>query len=118
MTKDAKTHTPVMQQYLGAKEQYPDALLFFRLGDFYEMFYDDAVRCAELLDLALTSRGSGPDGEPIPMAGVPHHAAAGYVARLLKLGKRLAVSEVSLRSDGEEDLVAHVTGTYSIPPRG
>ncbi|MCU0673898.1 MAG: DNA mismatch repair protein MutS [Myxococcota bacterium] len=93
MTKDAKTHTPVMQQYLGAKEQYPDALLFFRLGDFYEMFYDDAVRCAELLDLALTSRGSGPDGEPIPMAGVPHHAAAGYVARLLKLGQKVAICE-------------------------
>jgi DNA mismatch repair protein MutS len=93
VTKDAKTHTPVMQQYLGAKEQYPDALLFFRLGDFYEMFYDDAVRCAELLDLALTSRGSGPDGEPIPMAGVPHHAAAGYVARLLKLGQKVAICE-------------------------
>lgn len=90
---DAKTHTPVMQQYLGAKEQYPDALLFFRLGDFYEMFYDDAVRCSELLDLALTSRGSGPDGEPIPMAGIPHHAAAGYVARLLKLGQKVAICE-------------------------
>ncbi|MCB9614330.1 MAG: DNA mismatch repair protein MutS [Sandaracinus sp.] len=82
-----------MQQYLGAKEQYPDALLFFRLGDFYEMFYDDAVRCAELLDLALTSRGTGPDGEPIPMAGLPHHAAAGYVARLLRLGQKVAICE-------------------------
>ncbi len=90
---EGKTHTPVMQQYLGAKEQYPDALLFFRLGDFYEMFYDDAVRCAALLDLALTSRGTGPDGEPIPMAGVPHHAAAGYVARLLKLGQKVAICE-------------------------
>lgn len=90
---EGKAHTPVMQQYLGAKEQYPDALLFFRLGDFYEMFYDDAVRCAALLDLALTSRGTGPDGEPIPMAGVPHHAAAGYVARLLKLGQKVAICE-------------------------
>lgn len=89
--KDA--HTPVMQQYLRAKEQYPDALLFFRLGDFYEMFYDDAVRSSELLDIALTTRGTGPDGEAIPMAGIPHHAAASYLARLLALGQKVAVCE-------------------------
>ncbi|MBX3251125.1 MAG: DNA mismatch repair protein MutS [Myxococcales bacterium] len=82
-----------MQQYLRAKEQYPDALLFFRLGDFYEMFYDDAVRSSELLDIALTTRGTGPDGEAIPMAGIPHHAAASYLARLLALGQKVAVCE-------------------------
>ncbi|MBC7174122.1 MAG: DNA mismatch repair protein MutS, partial [Polyangiaceae bacterium] len=82
-----------MQQFLQAKEQYPDAFVFFRLGDFYELFFDDAVRAAELLDLALTSRGSDPSGQPIPMAGVPHHAAAGYVTKLLGLGQKVAICE-------------------------
>ena len=63
-----KDHTPVMQQFLRAKGKYPDAIVFFRLGDFYEMFYDDAVRAAAVLDIALTSRGTGPDGNRIPMA--------------------------------------------------
>lgn len=88
-----KTHTPVMQQYLRCKEQYPDALLFFRLGDFYEMFYEDAIRCAELLGIAQTFRGKGPDGEKIPMAGVPHHAATGYLTKLLQLGQKVAICE-------------------------
>jgi DNA mismatch repair protein MutS len=82
-----------MQQFFRAKDQAPDALLFFRMGDFYELFYEDAVIAAELLDLTLTSRGVGPAGEPIPMAGVPHHAAAGYVARLLEKGQRVAICE-------------------------
>lgn len=88
-----KGHTPVMQQFMRAKQQYPDALLFFRLGDFYEMFYDDAIRAAELLGITQTFRGTGPDGEKIPMAGVPHHAAAGYLTRLLELGQRVAICE-------------------------
>lgn len=88
-----KTHTPVMQQYLRSKEQYPDALLFFRLGDFYELFFDDAVRAGELIDITVTSRGTGPDGEKIPMAGVPHHAASTYLTKLLKLGQRVAICE-------------------------
>ena len=86
-------HTPVMQQFLRAKEQYPEAILFFRLGDFYELFYDDAVRASQLLDIALTTRGKGPDGENIPMAGVPHHAATGYLTRLLEQGQQVAICE-------------------------
>ncbi len=82
-----------MRQFFAAKADCPDAILFFRLGDFYEMFYDDAVRVAELLELTLTSRGKGPDGERIPMAGVPHHAAAGYIAKLLAAGERVAICE-------------------------
>src|SRR5687768_17070485 len=86
-------HTPVMQQFFRAKEQYPEALLFFRMGDFYEFFYDDAIEASRLLDLTLTSRSKSADDEPIPMAGVPHHAATGYIARLLELGKKVAVCE-------------------------
>jgi DNA mismatch repair protein MutS len=82
-----------MQQFFRAKEQYPEALLFFRMGDFYEFFYDDAVEASRLLDLTLTSRSKSPDDEPIPMAGVPHHAATGYLARLLELGKKVAICE-------------------------
>jgi len=82
-----------MRQFLRAKGQHPDAILFFRLGDFYEMFYDDAVRAAGILDIALTSRGTDPDGSKIPMAGVPHHAAAGYLAALLRHGEKVAICE-------------------------
>ena len=82
-----------MRQFLRAKGQHPDAIVFFRLGDFYEMFYEDAVRSAEILDIALTSRGTGPDGQKIPMAGVPHHAAAGYLATLLRAGEKVAICE-------------------------
>ncbi len=86
-------HSPVMVQFFRAKEQHPDALLFFRMGDFYELFYEDAVVASQLLDLTLTSRSKGPVGEAIPMAGVPHHAAAGYIARLLEKGQRVAICE-------------------------
>ncbi len=92
-TARKKDHTPVMRQFLAAKAQHPDAIVFFRLGDFYEMFYEDAVRAAAVLDIALTSRGTGPDGKKIPMAGVPHHAAAGYLARLLRAGEKVAICE-------------------------
>ena len=84
--------TPVMQQHAAAKRAHPDAIVFFRLGDFYEMFGDDAVLGARLLDLTLTSRNRGKPDE-IPMAGVPHHAAAGYVAKLLELGHKVALCE-------------------------
>jgi DNA mismatch repair protein MutS len=82
-----------MRQFLHAKGHHPDAIIFFRLGDFYEMFYEDAVRAAGILDIALTSRGTGPDGKKIPMAGVPHHAAAGYLAALLRAGEKVAICE-------------------------
>src|SRR5512138_1818594 len=81
-----------MRQYAAAKAAYPDAILFFRLGDFYEMFHEDAVVAAKSLDLTLTSRNKGAVDE-VPMAGVPHHAAAGYVARLLAMGHKVAICE-------------------------
>ena len=85
-------HTPLMQQYLRIKADYPDILLFFRMGDFYELFYDDAKRSAELLDITLTARGQSA-GQPIPMAGVPVHAVDSYLARLLKRGESVAICE-------------------------
>src|SRR6478735_2420080 len=84
--------TPVMQQHADAKRAHPDAIIFFRLGDFYEMFGQDAVVAAPLLELTLTSRNKGKADE-IPLAGVPHHAAAGYIAKLLSLGHKVAICE-------------------------
>src|SRR6187399_1771870 len=92
MSMDRAAHTPVMQQYLAIKAQFPDALLFYRMGDFYELFYDDARRTAKLVDIALTKRGASA-GEPIPMAGVPVHSAETYLARLVKLGESVAICE-------------------------
>ena len=85
-------HTPVMRQYLRVKAEHPDILVFYRMGDFYELFYDDARRAARLLDITLTQRGQSA-GHPIPMAGVPYHAAESYLARLLKLGESVAICE-------------------------
>ena len=89
--KDA-SQTPLMRQYLGAKAAHPDALLFFRLGDFYELFFEDAVVAARALDLTLTSRNKNAEDE-VPMAGVPHHAASSYIQRLTELGYRVALCE-------------------------
>jgi len=92
MAKASGADTPVMRQYLSAKAQYPDALLFFRMGDFYELFFEDAVVAAKALELTLTSRNKGsPDA--IPMAGVPHHASSSYVQRLLDQGFKVAICE-------------------------
>src|SRR6201981_1808282 len=88
----APQHTPMMQQYLRIKSQYPDILLFYRMGDFYELFYDDARRAAALLDITLTARGQSA-GEPIPMAGVPFHAVDSYLARLVRKGESVAICE-------------------------
>jgi DNA mismatch repair protein MutS len=85
-------HTPMMQQYLRIKAQHPDVLLFYRMGDFYEMFYDDARRAAELLDIALTQRGASA-GAPIPMAGVPAVTLDGYLAKLVRKGQSVAICE-------------------------
>ena len=85
-------HTPVMQQYHAIKARFPDTLLFYRMGDFYELFYDDARRTAKLIDIALTRRGQS-GGEPIPMAGVPVHSAETYLARLVRLGESVAICE-------------------------
>src|SRR4051812_18677833 len=81
-----------MQQYLRTKAQYPDTLLFYRMGDFYELFYDDARRAASLLDITLTQRGNS-GGQPIPMAGVPAHAAEAYLSRLVRKGECVAICE-------------------------
>ena len=91
-TMTPSPHTPMMQQYLRIKAQHTDMLLFYRMGDFYELFFDDAVRAAKLLDITLTQRGSS-NGEPIKMAGVPYHAAEQYLARLIKLGESIAICE-------------------------
>ncbi len=88
----AAQHTPMMQQYFRAKAEHPDKLLFYRMGDFYELFYDDAKRAAKLLDITLTARGASA-GAPIPMAGVPYHAVEGYLAKLMKLGESVAICE-------------------------
>ena len=85
-------HTPLMRQFFAAKAEHPDVLLFFRMGDFYELFYDDARKAARLLDITLTQRGSSA-GQPIPMAGVPHHAYESYLARLVALGESVAICE-------------------------
>ncbi|WP_058518674.1 DNA mismatch repair protein MutS [Legionella parisiensis] len=86
------SHTPMMQQYLRIKSEYPDMLLLYRMGDFYELFFDDAKRAAQLLDLTLTHRGQSAD-KPIPMAGVPYHAVENYLARLIKKGESVAICE-------------------------
>ncbi|MGA7979551.1 MAG: DNA mismatch repair protein MutS [Chromatiaceae bacterium] len=85
-------HTPVMQQYLRIKAEHPHTLLFYRMGDFYELFYQDAERAARLLDITLTKRGQSA-GAPIPMAGVPYHAAEGYLAKLVRQGESVAICE-------------------------
>ena len=85
--------TPAMQQYHRMKAEHPDALLFFRMGDFYELFFEDAVVASRALEIALTSRAKDRDGAAIPMCGVPHHAVTGYVARLVKQGFRVALCE-------------------------
>jgi DNA mismatch repair protein MutS len=93
MTADVTpVHTPMMRQYLAIKAEYPDMLVFYRMGDFYELFYDDARRAAKLLDITLTSRGKSA-GNPIPMAGVPYHAAEGYLAKLVRKGESVAICE-------------------------
>ena len=85
--------TPAMQQYHRMKAEHPDALLFFRMGDFYELFFEDALVAARALEIALTSRSKDKDGNPIPMCGVPYHAGSAYIARLVKQGFRVALCE-------------------------
>ncbi len=91
-TSSPPQHTPLMKQFFAAKAEHPDILLFFRMGDFYELFYDDARKAARLLDITLTQRGASA-GAPIPMAGVPVHAMEGYLARLVALGESVAICE-------------------------
>lgn len=90
--QNLSAHTPMMQQYLGLKADYPDTLLFYRMGDFYEMFDADAEKAARLLNITLTSRGQSA-GVPVLMAGVPFHSVETYLARLIKLGESVAICE-------------------------
>ncbi len=89
---DLSSHTPMMQQYLKVKIQHPHSLMFYRMGDFYELFFDDAHKAAKLLGITLTHRGKA-NGQPIPMAGVPYHSAEGYLARLVKKGETVVICE-------------------------
>ena len=91
-TDISAVHTPMMRQYLAIKAEYPDMLVFYRMGDFYELFYDDAKRAASLLDITLTARGKSA-GDPIPMAGVPYPAVEGYLAKLVRKGESVAICE-------------------------
>ena len=88
----AQQHTPMMQQYLRIKSEHPNELVFYRMGDFYELFFDDAKKASQLLDVTLTARGKS-GGEPIPMCGVPYHAAENYLAKLVKAGVSIAIAE-------------------------
>ena len=92
MTDTAPPHTPMMQQYLGLKADFPGTLLFYRMGDFYEMFYADAEKAARLLDITLTTRGQSA-GQPVVMAGVPFHSMEGYLAKLIRHGESVAICE-------------------------
>lgn len=87
-----KSVTPMMKQYLEIKQDYPDAFLFYRIGDFYEMFYDDAIKGAQILELTLTQRNKNGQ-EHIPMCGVPHHAASNYIDILVEKGYKVAICE-------------------------
>jgi DNA mismatch repair protein MutS len=89
---ELENHTPMMRQYLALKAQHPDMLLFYRMGDFYELFFDDAEKASRILGITLTRRGSS-NGEPIKMAGVPYHAAEQYLAKLTKIGEAVAICE-------------------------
>lgn len=89
---DLSKHTPMMAQYLGVKREYPSTLVFYRMGDFYELFFEDAEKAARLLDITLTRRGMSA-GEPVVMAGVPFHSMEGYLARLIKFGESVAICE-------------------------
>src|SRR5512133_3770612 len=84
---------PMMRQYIEIKAQYPDAILFFRLGDFYEMFLEDAVKASRILDITLTSRNKNSDGADVPLCGVPFHSANPYIAKLIEAGEKVAICE-------------------------
>ncbi|BBI48674.1 hypothetical protein HORIV_10950 [Vreelandella olivaria] len=92
MSQAIPANTPMITQYLKIKREHPEVLLFYRMGDFYELFFDDAKRAAALLDITLTQRGQS-GGKPIPMAGVPYHSAEGYLARLVAGGESVAICE-------------------------
>jgi len=91
--ESVENFTPLMRQYHRIKKRYPNAILFYRMGDFYEMFFEDAVVASKELGITLTSRDKGPDGKRIPMAGVPYHAVDNYLPRLVEKGYKVAICE-------------------------
>ena len=101
-------HTPMMKQFLGIKRDFPEMLLFYRMGDFYELFYDDAEKAAGLLDIVLTTRGNSA-GAPIPMAGVPVHAVDSYLAKLVRMGQAVAICEQVGEQSGKAPMERRVT---------
>src|SRR5258707_14369965 len=103
MSRPAKL-TPMFEQYFEIKRQVPDAILFYRLGDFYEMFFEDAEKAAPLLDLVLTARNKGQEHEA-PMCGVPYHSADGYIAKLIRHGLRVAICEQTEDATAAKGLV-------------
>jgi DNA mismatch repair protein MutS len=106
---DLSQHTPMIRQYLSIKEKYADKLLFYRMGDFYELFYDDAVKAAELLNITLTKRGQS-NGQSIPMAGIPFHSIENYLAKLVKRGESVAICEqISDPASGQGPMERRVT---------
>ena len=120
MATAAEQHTPLMKQFFAAKAEHPDVLLFFRMGDFYELFYDDARKAARLLDITLTQRGSSA-GQPIPMAGVPAHAQQ-RLLRLVAVGGQSALEPVGTAGDvgdglGDPAAGAAFGGDQPVPVR-
>ena len=99
----------MMKHYFSVKEKYKDCIIFYRLGDFYEMFFDDAIKASELLDLTLTGRDCGLE-KRAPMCGIPHHAAEGYITKLVSLGEKVAVCEQLEEASLAKGLVARVVG--------
>lgn len=106
--EDLSTHTPMMQQYLTLKAEYADALLLYRMGDSYELFFEDAEHASKILDIPLTQRGVSA-GAPVKMAGIPFHALQNYLARLPKAGFTVAICEQSGESDGRGPMRREVT---------
>ena len=106
-----------MRQYFEAKRQYRHALVFFRMGDFYEMFYEDALVASRALDLTLTSRSKDSAGTPVPMCGFPYHAADGYLARLVKKGYSVAICEQIEDPTKAKGLVKRDVVRVRPPPR-
>ena len=101
-------HTPMMQQYLTLKADYPHALVLYRMGDFYELFFDDAKLAADILGITLTRRGKDKQGNTIPMAGVPFHSADGYIARLINAGQIVVVCEQVEEEKPEDSLEENI----------
>ncbi len=113
MSEPALQHTPMMAQYWALKADYPDTLLFYRMGDFYELFYADAEKASRLINITLTTRGQSA-GQPVVMAGVPFHSVETYLARLIKLGESVAICEQvgdvgTSKGPGERKVVRVVT---------